>query len=158
MAVSDTMMTTHFWSGPKYEIPALNATGGSPGYGSNVAGQMTDSAFSLALAGQFAPGPDGLFDPATNPNDTTCTLCPYMSVPGYNVPVQVVLQQVRGRFDGGITKSSGKYHAAYINDAWQMSKYVTLNVGVRWEQQRLIGNQVNRPFVEHVVAARWHYR
>jgi hypothetical protein len=136
-----------FFSGPKYEIPALNATGGSPGYGSNVAGQLTDSAFSLALAGSFAPGPDGLFDPATNPNDTTCTLCPYMSVPGYSVPVQVVLQQVRGRFDGGITKSSGKYHAAYINDAWQMSKYVTLNVGVRWEQQRLIGNSVNRPFV-----------
>jgi hypothetical protein len=39
-----------FFSGPKYEIPALNATGGSPGYGSNVAGNMTDSAFSLALA------------------------------------------------------------------------------------------------------------
>jgi hypothetical protein len=56
------------------------------------------------------------------------------------------LQQIRGRFDGGVTKSSGKYHAAYVNDAWQMSKYVTLNVGVRWEQQRLIGNQVSRAF------------
>jgi len=136
-----------FWSGPKYQIPALNATGGSPGYGSNVAGQMTDSNFSLSLAGSFAPGDDQLFDPATNPNDTTCTLCPYMAVPGYSTPVRVVLQQTRGRFDGGVTKSSGKYHAAYINDAWQMSKYVTLNVGVRWEQQRLIGNNVQRPFV-----------
>jgi hypothetical protein len=135
-----------FFSGPKYEIPALNATGGSPGYGSNVAGQMTDSAFSLALAGNFAPGTDQLFDPVNNPNDTTCTLCPYMSIPGYATPVRVALQQVRGRFDGGITKSSGKYHAAYVNDAWQMSKYVTLNVGVRWEQQRLIGNSVNRTF------------
>lgn len=136
-----------FWSGPKYQIPALNATGGGPGYGSNVAGQMTDSNFSLSLAGSFAPGDDQLFDPATNPNDTTCTLCPYMAVPGYSTPVRVVLQQTRGRFDGGVTKSSGKYHAAYINDAWQMSKYVTLNVGVRWEQQRLIGNNVQRPFV-----------
>jgi hypothetical protein len=69
-----------------------------------------------------------------------------MSVPGFATPQQVVLQQVRGRFDGGITKSSGKYHAGYINDAWQMSKYVTLNVGVRWEQQRLTGNQVERTF------------
>ena len=76
----------------------------------------------------------------------SCTLCPYMSVPGYDTPQQVVLQQVRGRFDGGVTQSSGKYQAAYINDAWEMSKYVTLNVGVRWEQQRLIGNQVERTF------------
>ncbi len=136
-----------FWPGPKYTIPAVNATGGSPGYGSNVAGNQTDSAFSLSLAGLFAPGADGNFDPVSNPTDTTCTLCPYMSIPGYSTPVPVVLQQTRGRFDGGITNSSGKYHAGYINDAWQMSKYVTLNVGVRWEQQRLIGNNVNKPFV-----------
>jgi hypothetical protein len=126
-----------FYSGPKYEIPALNATGGSPGYGSNVAGNMTDSTFFLELASNVAGLPTG-----------ACTLCPYMSVPGYSTPQQVVLQQVRGRFDGGVTKSSGKYHAAYINDAWQMSKYVTLNAGVRWEQQRLVGNQVSRAFTD----------
>lgn len=138
-----------FWSGPKYAIPSLNATGGDPGYDTHVppvAGQMTDSNFSLSLAGTFAPGADGLFDPRTNPNDTACTLCPYMNVPGYANPVRVALQQVRGRFDGGVTKSTGKYHAAYINDAWQISKYVTLNAGVRWEQQRLTGNQVHRTF------------
>jgi len=140
---------TQFWSGPKYPIPTLNATGGDPGYDTHVpavAGQMTDSAFSLSLAGAFAPGADGLYNAATNPNDTACTLCPFMNVPGYNVPVRVVLQQVRGRFDGGVTKSTGKYHAAYINDAWQINKYVTLNAGVRWEQQRLTGNQVERTF------------
>jgi hypothetical protein len=135
-----------FWSGPKYQIPAVNATNSSPGYGSNVAGQMTDSNFSLSLAGKFAPGADKLFDPATNPNDTSCTLCPYMNVPGYATPVRVVLQQVRGRFDGGVTRSTGKYHAGYINDAWQINKYVTLNAGVRWEQQRLTGNQVEKTF------------
>ena len=124
-----------YYSGPKYEIPAVNATGGSPGYGSNVAGQMTDSAFALLLASDVAGLPTG-----------ECTLCPYMNVPGYSTPQQVVLQQVRGRFDGGVTKSSGKYQSAYINDAWEMSKYVTLNVGVRWEQQRLVGNQVERTF------------
>jgi hypothetical protein len=139
-----------FWSGPKYQIPALNATNGSPGFGSNVAGQMTDSAFQLILAGQAAPGADGNFDPSdpsgVKANDTSCTLCPFMNVPGYATPVRVALQQVRGRFDGGITKSTGKYHAAYINDAWQINKYVTLNAGVRWEQQRLVGNQVERTF------------
>ena len=121
-----------YYSGPKYPIPAVNADGTSPGYGSDVAGNPTDSAFVLNLLSDV--------------QDTPCSLCPYMSVPGYDTPQQVVLQQVRGRFDGGITSSSGKYHGAYINDAWQMSKYVTLNVGVRWEQQRLIGNQVNRTF------------
>ncbi len=124
-----------YYPGPKYEIPAVNATGGSPGYGSNVAGHMTDSNFTLNLASNVPGLPTG-----------ACTLCPYMDVPGYSTPQQVVLQQVRGRFDGGVTSSSGKYHAAYVNDSWEMSKYVTLNVGVRWEQQRLIGNSVNRTF------------
>ena len=128
-----------FWSGPKYAIPAVNATGGDPGYATAanpIAGQMTDSLFVLLPTSKVAGLAAG-----------DCTLCPYMSVPGFSTPQQVVLQQVRGRFDGGITNSSGKYHAAYLNDAWQMSKYITLNVGVRWEQQRLIGNQVNRAFV-----------
>jgi len=124
-----------YYSGPKYVIPTVNATDGSPGYGSNVAGQMTDSRFVLNLASNVAGLPSG-----------ACTLCPYMEIPGYATPQQVVLQQTRGRFDGGITTSSGKYHAAYVNDAWQMSKFVTLNAGVRWEQQRLIGNQVQRTF------------
>jgi len=124
-----------FYSGPKYVIPTVNATGGSPGYGSNVAGQLTDSAFVLLRAADVRGLPTG-----------ECTLCPYMTVPGYATPQQVALQQVRGRFDGGVTKSQGKYHAGYINDAWQMSKYVTLNLGVRWEQQRLVGNQVERTF------------
>ena len=127
-----------FWSGPKYPIPTLNATGSDPGYDTHnppVAGQMTDSNFDLVLANDVA----GLTAGA-------CTLCPYMTVPGFATPQQVVLQQVRGRFDGGITNSSGKYHAGYINDAWQINKYVTINAGVRWEQQRLTGNQVERTF------------
>jgi hypothetical protein len=124
-----------FYSGPKYVIPTVNATGGSPGYGSNVAGHMTDSNFVLNLASNVSGLPTG-----------ECTLCPYMNVPGFATPQQVVLQQVRGRFDGGVTTSSGKYQAGYINDAWQISKYVTLNLGVRWEQQRLIGNSVERTF------------
>ena len=59
----------------------------------------------------------------------------------------MVLQQVRGRFDGGTTASSGKYHAAYANDAWSIGTHVTLNLGVRWEQQRLTGNVVEKTFV-----------
>ncbi|MFI5096715.1 MAG: TonB-dependent receptor domain-containing protein [Candidatus Acidiferrales bacterium] len=137
-------------SGGRFTVPQLNATGGDPGYDTatnpSVAGKSADATLSLSLAGLFAPGADGNFDPVLNPNDTTCTLCPLMNVPGYDTPVRVVLQQTRGRFDAGVTKSTGKYHAAFFNDAWEMGKHVTLNLGLRWEQQRLIGNQVSKVF------------
>jgi hypothetical protein len=137
------------YSGGKFVVPQLNATGGDPGYDTHnppVAGTMANAALVLQLAGVAAPGADGKFDSKTNPNDTACTLCPFMNVPGYATPVRVVLQQVRGRFDKGVTTSTGKYHAAFINDAWQMGRHVTLNVGVRWEQQRLTGNVVGKVF------------
>jgi len=127
-----------YYPGDKFAIPGLNATGtnaGGPAFESFAAGKMSDAAFVLTLASNIAGLPAG-----------ACTLCPYANVPGYADPQQVALQQVRGRFDGGITSSTGKYAAAYINDAWQMSKYVTLNVGVRWEQQRLVGNTEEHTF------------
>jgi hypothetical protein len=142
-----------FWPGPKYNPPANNASTAActpalatnpcdPGYDNATANGVpltslqTDSQFALTLANNVPFLPTG-----------TCTLCPYMQVPGYSTPQQVVLQQVRGRLDGGITNSKGTYAAGYINDAWQMSKYVTLNVGVRWEQQRLTGVNVTHAFV-----------
>src|SRR5882672_10600763 len=72
--------------------------------------------------------------------------CPYMVIPGYATPVPVLLLQSRGRFDSGVTRSSGKYHAAYINDSWALGQRVTVNLGLRWEQQRLIGNQLSKVF------------
>jgi len=127
-----------YYPGDKYTIPGTNATGsnaGGPAYEGFAAGKQSDSAFVLTLAQNITNLPSG-----------ACTLCPYMNVPGFSTPQQVALQQVRGRFDGGITSSSGKYHAAYINDSWEMSKYVTLSVGVRWEQQRLVGNTEEHTF------------
>jgi len=126
------------FSGGKFAIPATNASGGDPGYGTatnpTVAGKMTDA--SLVL------------EPITSvTNSSGCTLCPYMAhQAGGGSPVQVVLVQSRGRFDGGVTKSSGKYHAGYVNDSWALGKRVTVNLGLRWEQQRLVGNQTNKVF------------
>jgi hypothetical protein len=137
-----------FYAGPTYVIPSVNATGGAPGkpsFGSFASGKTTDSAFVLTLASNISGLPTG-----------ACTLCPYDLIPqgnGTSAYQQVALQQVRGRFDGGITTSSGKYEAGYINDAWQISKYVTLNIGTRWEQQRLTGNTA-----EHVFNNMWSPR
>ena len=127
------------FTGGKFAIPQLNATGTDPGWDTatnpTVVGKMTDAQLILVLANDVAGLPSG-----------ACTRCPLMSVPGFATPQQVVLQQVRGRFDGGVTKSTGKYHAAFVNDAWQMGKHVTLNLGVRWEQQRITGNVVGKVF------------
>lgn len=137
-AGSHTLSAGYFWQYPTYDdvtkysfntyaIPATNATGGNPGTAA-AAGQMSDASLNLMLAANV---PGGL--------GAACTLCPLMNVPGYSTPQAVVLSQSRGRFDGGISHNTGKYHAAYVNDAWQMSPHVTLNVGLRWEQQRLTG-------------------
>lgn len=124
-------------SGGKFAIPSANASGGDPGYLNNPnapAGKMSDATLTLLLASNVKAA-------------ANCTLCPYMADPSNpGAPQRVVLQQVRGRFDGGITKSSGKYNAAYINDAWSMGKHVTLNLGLRWEQQRLTGNIAQKVF------------
>ncbi|MGA8304699.1 MAG: carboxypeptidase regulatory-like domain-containing protein [Candidatus Acidiferrales bacterium] len=125
-------------SGPTYPIPAVNASGMDPGYATRpgVVGSPSDSALILVLA-----------DPAHTRGTAGCTLCPYMDVPGFATPQRVVLQQVRGRFDSKVTRSSGKYHAAYANDAWSIGTHVTLNAGIRWEQQRLVGNTDFHSFV-----------
>jgi len=142
------------FSGGKFALPNANASGGDPGYlgdtNPTVAGAMSNAALSLQLAGTVAPGPNFSADPGSfpgaDPTDTTCTLCPYMVIPGYATPVPVLLLQSRGRFDSGVTRSSGKYHAAYINDSWALGQRVTVNLGLRWEQQRLIGNQLSKVF------------
>lgn len=139
------------FSGGKFAIPKLNAAGTDPGYDNatnpTVVGAMTNASLSLQLAGTIAPGPNFDADPAKgNPADTTCTLCPYMQMPGYSSPVPVLFVQGRGRFDGGITRSTGRYHAAYVNDSWALGKHVTVNLGLRWEQQRLIGNVAEKLF------------
>jgi len=115
------------YSTPRYTIPAVNATGGDPGTGA-AAGLTSDASLQLQIA------------------DPTCTLCPLMNVPGFAAPVPVVLKQARGRFDSGVSENTGKYHAAYANDSWAMSNRVTLNLGLRWEQQRLTGSAAHAFF------------
>ena len=132
-----------YWPGTRFVVPELNAVGtapGKPSFTNFVSGKTTDANFNLNLVSNIK----GLTSP--------CTLCPYDNIPGVGYE-QVVLAQSRGRFDGGITTSSGKYESGYINDAWQMGRYVTLNVGVRWEQQRLTGN-----LSEHVFNNMWSPR
>jgi len=109
-------MTSPTYSGGKFALPSANASGRDPGYLNATKPsrrrRVANAALSLQLAGTVAPGPTFDPDPAKgNPADTTCTICPYMVVPGYASPVPVLMLQSRGRFDSGITRSTGKYHA-----------------------------------------------
>jgi hypothetical protein len=79
------------------------------------------------------PGISGL-GPATEPNLTP-----------------VVLKMFRSEF--GVAgdgfkhfSTTGRTHSAYVNDSWTINKYVTVNAGLRWQQERLIGQDTQYTF------------
>ncbi|MFY9583074.1 MAG: TonB-dependent receptor, partial [Candidatus Acidiferrales bacterium] len=61
-------------------------------------------------------------------------------------PAGYRFQQTRGAFTGQQGSTTTKYYALYIQDAWQMTKYLTLKLGLRWEQQRMIGEDSHYSF------------
>jgi hypothetical protein len=132
-------------SGPRFTVPTANADGVdflSPTERALIpASATTNGTFSL-----------NVIKPSTDPTSDymICTLCPYMDIPGYGTTpgtaARVFLTQTRGTYSSGVTTNTGKYMTSYINDSWAMGRHVTLNVGVRWEQQRLNGTIVGANF------------
>jgi hypothetical protein len=45
--------------------------------------------------------------------------------------------------------TTGRTHSAYVNDSWTLNKYVTLNAGLRWQQERLIGQHTQYTFTDN---------
>ena len=129
-------------SGARFTVPTANASNVdflTPASRALVpADATTNATFSLRVV---APG---------SSRYTSCTLCPYMDIPGYGTTpgtaARVYLQQTRGTYSNGITNSTGKYYTLYVNDSWEMGRHATLNVGLRWEQQRINGNIVGANF------------
>jgi len=119
---------TNGYSGGLFPIDTTNVTGGSV-FSSNTAA-VSGQTENVHLLLQLAP--------------SGCTLCPYMNVPGYAAAQQVVLVQDRGLFSGFTSVNTAKNHAAYVNDSWEMSKYATLEAGIRWEQQRMNSGGVSQ--------------
>jgi len=123
-------------SGPRFDVPLNNADGS--GYLSPIqlseipAGSTQNATFSLNIA------------------DPSCTLCPLLPIPQANgapaIEEPVFLTETRGTFSSGITHSVGLYNTAYANDSWAIGTHVTLNLGLRWEQQRIQGTLAGANF------------
>ena len=110
-------------SGPRYPIPSTNAIGtpasdlGIPDF---AVGQQFNVQFRLRA------------------QSATCTLCPLFNVRGDLVPVS--LQVYRGEFGPPSFDTKGNYNAGYVQDTWRINKYVTALLGLRTEQERVIGS------------------
>jgi len=76
-----------------------------------------------------------------------------MTIPGMsNCPdggTSVVLLQVRGEFGNLNFKTRSGYNTLFAQDAWSPNKYVTINAGLRWEQQKLAGGIAHYTFVDN---------
>lgn len=121
-------------SGGRYDVPLTNMVGAS----------LFDCApgdFSCPIGKTFWQSSGSL---RASPD---CTVCPLYPVNGVLTPVYV--QFGRGQFDPTAHPTSGRYHAAYVNDSWQMTSRVTLSLGWRWEQWRMTGTGGHYTFTDN---------
>jgi hypothetical protein len=77
-------------------------------------------------------------------------------VPGIGGPnacpdggVGVRLRQTRGEFGDLNFQTQGDYHTLFAQDSWSINKYVTVNAGLRWEQQRIAGKNAGYTFTDN---------
>ena len=110
-------------SGPRYPIPASNVIG--------------TSASDLGIP-TFAVGQQFNVQWRLRSQAASCTLCPLFNVRGTLVPVS--LQVYRGEFGPPDFDTKGNYNAGYVQDTWRVNKYVTALLGLRTEQERVIGS------------------
>jgi hypothetical protein len=110
-------------SGPRFTIPDENVIGtpadelGIPGF---AVGQQFNVQFRLRA------------------QDASCTLCPLYNVRGNLIPVS--LQVFRGEFGPPDFDTRGNYNAGYVQDTWRINRFVTALLGLRHEQERIIGS------------------
>jgi len=59
------------------------------------------------------------------------------------------LRQTRGEFGDPNFKTQGDYHTLFAQDTWSINKFVTVNAGLRWEQQRIAGKNASYTFTDN---------
>jgi hypothetical protein len=117
-------------SGPSQAFPAANADG----VATTSMGADPDL-IGVPMSPQFQLRPD---------TAGTCTLCPLMNIPGLG---QVGVFMIASRFDvPTLFETEGTNHSIYFMDSWSPSKYFTMNLGMRWEKQELVGGSIAYTF------------
>jgi hypothetical protein len=105
---------------------------------SGLRGQLvangTNAAFQLRASGALC----GVSE-LTIPGISTCP----------NGNTGVYLLQTRGEFGDLAFKTRSGYNTIFAQDAWSPNKYVTINAGIRWEQQKLEGTTAHYTFVDN---------
>jgi hypothetical protein len=124
-------------SGPLFPIPATNAAGTPLTTISKNVPPAAIGAYTNAWFRVFATNTN----PALTLKDRTCGLCPINSR-----GQQIYASIYRGQYSGLNVNALGRYHAAYANDVYQLNRWITLNGGVRWEQQRIGGTLLKYNF------------
>ncbi len=107
------------YSGDSFIFPSTNSAGIPVGDISNtplVIGASTSAAFKLEEADD-------------------CPICPTFGPNG----VHVYLDQNRGLYSGSIANASQAYHAIYGNDNYTINRFITLNLGIRWDEEQING-------------------
>ncbi len=120
-------------SGPLFTIPDKNANGQTlttlfSNIPPKVAGAQTNAQFTVTAIN------------AKNLADNTCTLCPVWN------GMRVFANEIRGTYVGLYVNSYGRYHTAYGDDTYVMNRFVTLDLGVRWEEERIAASVLSYPF------------
>jgi len=112
-------------SGPRFAIPSENAIG-TPGSDLGIPDFAVGQLFNVQWRARS--------------QDVACTLCPLLNVRGNLVPIS--LQVFRGEFGPPDFDTRGMYNAGYVQDTWRINKYVTALLGLRMEQERVVGSPV----------------
>jgi hypothetical protein len=120
-------------SGPSYAIPSALAPFLPPG----AVGQPLNAAFSLFSTAGIQNNP----------------AYPFLDIPGRGFR-RVYLRQDRGEFGNTDFDTQSNYHAAYVQDTWRFNKYITAIVGLRWEQEQVLGTPLGADEVANINAAR----
>ncbi|HZE73452.1 MAG TPA: carboxypeptidase regulatory-like domain-containing protein [Pyrinomonadaceae bacterium] len=105
-------------SGPKWTIPAGNGV---------ATGQTTNIQLRLRYRANAGTG-------GVNP------LFPVRLADGTTQLIPVRMQVIRAEFGEPVFSTFSNYHAWYAQDTWRFNKYITGLFGIRWEQERLVGN------------------
>jgi len=111
-------------TGPLFAIPNVNAAGQTLDYGVHnpAVGQKTNATWRLFNA------------------DASCTYCTkYNGNPVY-------MQQIRGTYQGLSVDAGARYTVGWANDSYQLNRYLTINAGLRWEQQWYNGDLLHYLF------------